>query len=128
MHFRQFEERHRWVNMVFCVIGHIPRQPTDRAGGECGAGVFEHVVAMRAQCVFGQKVKPQERLPQDHRQNPDPDQQRRLQDEADQNQMRINRQHDRGFPLNRPPAFLWDIGIITRPAGRRPQRRDGSLP
>ena len=62
--------------MMLDMIGHVPRQHPHQRRGKGGAGVFEHVGHPRAIAMLGQKVKPQHRLAQQDRHQPQPDQRR----------------------------------------------------
>ena len=76
------------------MIGHVPRQPSHQRVGQGGAGVFQHVGDIGAAAMFGQQVKPQERLADKHRDQPDKQQRGRSEREACQQQREIGRQHD----------------------------------
>lgn len=60
-------------DVVFDVVGHVPRQPVERAGGKGCSGVQEHVFHLRAVAVFGQQVKTQGGLSDQCGQNPHPE-------------------------------------------------------
>lgn len=52
----QSMKRDRRENVVFCVIGHVPRQKTDSFVGERGPCIFKHICDLWTAAVFCEQV------------------------------------------------------------------------
>ena len=71
-------KRDRGIGVVLDVIGHVPRKPFHDHAGVGGAGVLEGAARPVAAGVFGIEIGPQEQLADDQRNDPDPEQERRM--------------------------------------------------
>lgn len=49
-------ERDGGEDVVFCVIGHVPRQKTDSFVGERGPCIFEHIRDLGTAAMFCEQV------------------------------------------------------------------------
>jgi len=49
---RQAVKWDSWKDVMFAVIGHVPGNKLDHRIGQCGAGVFEHILSQFTGCML----------------------------------------------------------------------------
>ena len=102
------------------MIGHVPGEEPHQPRGERGPGVEEHVGDFFAIAMLGQKVKPQERLAQQDRDNPDPQQDGRPQKRQPGQQ--IAKRHAPRFGNDPGLCRLWHIVALDPSPDQRRQK------
>ena len=67
------------VDVMLCVVGHVPSQKADYPVGKSGSSVLQHISDVRTATVLRQQIAPHERVAEQKRENPDPEQEGALQ-------------------------------------------------
>jgi len=64
MRFRQSKKWNGRVDVVFCMVRHIPGKSPDQRVGRQSSGIFKTIIYLRALGVFGKQVGTKKRLSQ----------------------------------------------------------------